>query len=122
LKFHLSNTGTRNAFTGYGDGYVLVNGLRYEQSVVVVPDRPVEVWKLSALELLDEASITDLATLGAEILLVGTGRQLRFPDRRILRTFVGAGIGVEFMDTMAACRTYNILLGEDRAVAAALIV
>jgi uncharacterized protein len=122
LKLHLSGTADRNAFTGYGEGYVLVNGARHEHSVLVLPDRPVEAWGVAGLEMLDEAAVAELAMLGAEVLLIGTGRILRFPDRRILRPLAAAGMGVEFMDTMAACRTYNILLGEERAVAAALIL
>lgn len=99
-----------------------VNGVRYESSLVVMPDRAVELWNVASLESLDEASLAALAMRGASVLLIGTGRDLRFPDRRILRPLAAAGIGVEIMDTMAACRTYNILVGEERSVLAALIV
>ena len=87
-----------------------------------MPDRPVESWRVATLESLDQESIAALAALGADVLLIGTGGQLRFPDRRMLRSLTVAGIGVEIMDTMAACRTYNILVAEERNVLAALIV
>ena len=59
--------------------------------------------------------------LGAEILIVGTGRRQRFPQPQLLRPLVEARIGFEFMDFSAACRTYNILVGEGRAVVLGLL-
>ena len=122
MKLYLSQNARRNAFTAYGQGYVTVNGVRYETSLIVMPDRAVELWKVASLELLDETSIAALGALGAEVVLIGTGRDLRFPERRILRPLAAAGIGVEIMDTTAACRTYNILVAEERNVLAAVIV
>ena len=63
-----------------------------------------------------------IAELKPEIVLIGTGAKLTFPDRALLAPLYKAGIGVEIMDTPAACRTYNILLGEGRGVLAAVIV
>ena len=63
-----------------------------------------------------------LARLEVEILLIGTGETQRFPDAATLRPLIDAKIGYEVMDTAAACRTYNILVAEDRLVAAALVV
>ena len=100
----------------------MVNGVRYEASVIVMPARPVELWNASSLELLDETSVSALGAHGADVLLIGTGRDLRFPERGILRSLTAAGIGVEIMDTAAACRTYNILAAEERNVLAAVIV
>ena len=122
MKLHLARTASQNTFTGYGEGYVMVNGVRYEASVIVMPARPVELWNVSSLELLDETSASALVTLGAEVLLIGTGQDLRFPERHILRALAAAGIGVEIMDTTAACRTYNILAAEERNVLAAVMV
>ena len=122
MKLHLAQDLKRNTFTAYGPGYVAVNGVRHENSVLVMPDHPVQLWKVTALESLDQESIAALAALRADVLLIGTGGQLRFPDRHMLRPLTAAGIGVEFMDTMAACRTYNILVAEERNVLAAVIV
>ena len=71
---------------------------------------------------LTEAHLASLAALTGTVLLLGTGVRQRFPAPPLLRPLVAAGIGVEVMDTGAACRTYNILVAEGRAVAAALIV
>jgi len=122
VKLHQNQAAGRNAFTGYGKGYVLVNGSRHESSVVVVPDAPVAGWDVEAVGDLDEARIARLAALDVEVLLIGTGDRLEFPSPRLLLPFAQAGVGTEIMDTPAACRTYNILMGEGRKVAAALII
>ena len=122
MKLHLARTDNQNAFTGYGEGYVMVNAVRYERSLVVLPVRPVEAWTVVGVDTLREEDLEFLAGLGAEIVLVGTGDRLRFLHPRLLQTLVRARVGVEVMDNRAACRTYNILMTEGRKVAAALIL
>jgi uncharacterized protein len=122
LKLHLSQNSRRNAFTAYGQGYVAVNGVRYETSLIVMPDRIAEDWKVQNFESLVQDNIEALAALKPELVLLGTGDVLRFPDPRLLVNLTNAGIGAEVMDTRAACRTYNILSEEGRNVAAALII
>ena len=121
MKFHLTRPDGRNLFTGYGPGYLSVNGTRHETSLIVLADR-VAQWAVDSLEALDEAAFEQLAKLPVEILLLGTGTALRFPHPRLSQAVRDAGIGLEVMDTSAACRTYNILLGEDRRVGAALLL
>ena len=121
MKFHLTRPDGRNLFTGYGAGYLSVNGTRYESSIIVLSDRILN-WEAPSFEALDQAAFDQLARLPVEILLLGTGAALRFPHPRVTQTLRDAGIGLEVMDTGAACRTYNILLGEDRRVGAALLV
>ena len=122
MKLHLAKIDGQNAFTGYGSGYVLVNGSRHERSLIVLAGRLVENWGVARIEELAEADVGVFAGLGVEILLLGTGQSLRFPPPRLLQPLAAAGTGVEVMDTPAACRTYNILLAEGRNVAAALIL
>jgi uncharacterized protein len=122
LKLHLAKIDKQNAFTGYGEGYVLVNARRYEHSLVVLPGQLIENWGMSDVGALGEDQISFLTGLHMEIILLGTGGELRFPHPRLLRPLALAGIGVEVMDTRAACRTYNVLLAEGRNVAAALIL
>jgi uncharacterized protein len=122
LKLHISNPQGRNAVTGYGEGYVMVNRVRYEQSLVVLPDRLLDTWNVAEFDALNETAVGELAALDVEIVLLGTGARLRFPHPRLLQPLYAAGIGVEVMDTNAACRTYNILVAEDRKVAAALLL
>jgi len=122
LKLHLARSDNQNTFTGYGEGYVMVNAVRHERSLVVLPDRPVEAWPVEGVDALQEEDLQFLAGLGVEIVLLGTGESLRFLHPRLLQPLAQARVGVEVMDTRAACRTYNILVAEGRKVAAALIL
>jgi len=122
LKLHLARSDNQNTFTGYGEGYVMVNAVRYERSLVVLPDQPVAAWTVAGVDTLREEDLEFLASLGAEIVLLGTGASLRFPHPRLLQSLSRARVGVEVMDTRAACRTYNILVAEGRKIAAALIL
>ena len=121
LKFHLTRPDGRNLFTGYGPGFVAINGAQHRSSVIVTADQ-VLPWEADNPQALTEAVFAKLAALPVEILLLGTGASLAFPHPRLTQPLRDAGIGLEVMDTAAACRTYNILLGEDRRVAAALVV
>ncbi|MFN0314159.1 MAG: Mth938-like domain-containing protein [Burkholderiales bacterium] len=118
MKLHLSRFTGQNAFSGYGEDYVTINGQRHAHSVLVLPD---ELRDWPAL-ILDESAFAPLMDLPVEILLLGTGRKLRFPHPSIAVSFRQKGIGLEVMDTPAACRTYNILLSEARKVAAAIFI
>jgi uncharacterized protein len=121
MKLHLAHAEGRNLFSGYGSGYVAVNGKRYERSLIVLPDRILD-WEVAGFDELTEGSLSRLAGLALEILILGTGVQLRFPHPSATRALYSAGIALEVMDTHAACRTYNILLSENRRVGAALVV
>ena len=122
MKLHLESAGAQNTFTGYGDGYVVVNGERIEKSVVVLPERILADWPAARFADLKAEHMAALTGLDREIILLGTGTKLRFPRPEIIAPLVRAGIGVEVMDLQAACRTYNILMGEGRKVAAALLI
>ncbi len=121
MKLHQTRAQGRNLFTGYGPGYVSVSGTRWESSVIVLADR-VERWDVAGFDALTEDAFTRLAELPIEILLLGSGARLRFPHPRLTQALSRAGIGLEVMDTPAACRTYNVLLEEGRRVAAALLI
>jgi uncharacterized protein len=120
VKLHLSHPGGVNSFTGYGEGYVLLNGQRRESSLIVLAEREL-AWGASAFEALQAGDFAELAALEVEVVLLGTGATQRFPHPRLTAPLAKAGIGLEVMDTQAACRTYNILVAEERRVAAALL-
>ena len=122
MKIARDSTEGRNAFTGYGEGYVEVNRARYTASLVVAPERLITDWPAPAVTAITADHLAAIVELAPEVVLLGTGREFRFPDAAQLAPLYRAGIGVEVMDTPAACRTYNILLGEGRNVVAALIV
>lgn len=120
MKLHLATSADRNTVTGYGQGYVSINQVRYERSLIVLPDRMINDW--ASPDSTEAQALAFLATLEAELVLIGTGETLRFPPASALRPLIEARIGFEVMDTNAACRTYNILAAELRNVAAALIL
>ena len=122
MKFEREQAEGKNSFTGYGEGYVEVNRARHMASLLVSGERLVTDWPVESVGQLAADHMAAIAELKPEIVLLGTGARLTFPDRALLAPLYKAGIGVEVMDTPAACRTYNILLGEGRNVLAALIL
>ena len=120
MKLHASNPGAANTITAYGDDYVMVNGERRETSVIVTPEI-LQPWTPASFEQLSADDFAPLAELGAEIVLLGTGRRQRFPHPRLTASLAEARVGLEVMDLKAACRTYNILVAEARKVALALV-
>ena len=99
----------------------MVSGERFERPIVVTPDQVLTDWHAQEFAALDESHFVYFLSLKPEVVLLGTGRQLRFPHPRLYRQLTDAHIGVESMDTPAACRTYNILMAEDRKVVAAIL-
>jgi len=122
MKLHLSTATGVRLITAYGDGYVEVDACRYEASLVVLPDRVITDWSVPAFAALTNRHLGDLVEHRPEIVLLGTGRRHRFPAPALLADLIMHDIGLEVMDTQAACRTYNILVAEGRRVAAALIL
>jgi len=121
MKFHLARTDGRNAFTGYGNGYVSINGARYDKSLIVLPDRILD-WDVASFDDITQSAFAVLVALPVDVLVLGTGARLRFPPAACMQVASKARIGLEVMDTYAACRTYNVLLAEDRRVGAALLM
>ncbi len=99
---------------GYGAGYVRVGGAVWEGAVLVLPSGPAS-WTAA-----DPAPIL-AAAAEIDVLLHGTGPEIAHPDPAFRDALEAAGIGIETMATPAACRTFNVLLGEGRRVAAALL-
>jgi uncharacterized protein len=112
----------RQFIEGYGPGSFRISGTLYHGSLIVFPDRCLE-WEVVAAEGISLLSLRAVASATPlpEILLLGTGRRHEFVSRQMREELKAAGIRAESMDTGAACRTYNVLLSEERRVAAALI-
>jgi uncharacterized protein len=121
MKFHLQ-TPSSNLVTGTGPGWIRVGQTEYRSNVVLLPDVVIEGWAPNGLDALTEADYAALLAHKPEMVLLGTGDRQRFAHPRLLQPLAAAHVGVEVMDTRAACRTFNILVAEDRRVAAALIV
>ena len=107
----------RQIIKSYGDLGFTISGTRWEGSVLVFPDRTVS-WSPGGLA---EVSLEEVLAARPELLLLGCGRAMTMVPAWIRAALRNGGVKLEFMDTGAACRTYNVLLAEDRSVAAALI-
>ena len=111
-----------NTITGYGDGYIEINKIPYSHAVLLSSDGEILEWDIKSFEELSSADFAQMAPLKPELIIIGTGKRQRFPRPELLKTLIEAKLGFEIMDSQAACRTYNILVGEGRQVLLALIV
>ena len=121
MKFHLS-TSTGNVVTGLGPGWIRVGADEYRENVVLTSDSIATGWAASGFEGLTDEDFAQLLAKKPEVVLFGAGATIRFPHSRLTRPLTDAGVGVEIMDTPAACRTFNILAAEGRSVVAALLL
>ena len=107
----------------YGEGGFRLAGERHEGSVLILNDAP-RSWSVASLDDLTPDALQPVFEAGAaevEFLLLGTGARNAMPPREVRERLRAAGIGLEFMDTPAAARLYNLLTSEGRRLAAALI-
>ncbi|MEN9628896.1 MAG: hypothetical protein RJA10_2123 [Pseudomonadota bacterium] len=122
MKFQPDTLDGVNLIARHDAGRVVVGPAAYTHSLVVPwVGTPVD-WAVARFEDLQAHHFERLATLEPELVIFGSGRQLRFAPPALLRSLIERRIGVECMDTAAACRTYNVLATERRSVVAALIV
>ena len=121
MKFHLQAP-TSNLVTGCGPGWLRVGTDEYRENLVLTADRVAPGFAPRGFEGLAAADFAALLETSPEIVLLGTGATQRFPRPAVTAPLHGANVGLEVMDTRAACRTYNILVAEGRSVTAALIV
>ncbi len=122
MQFHRDTTGEINVITGYGAEGVRVGTAIISRSCIVTPDSLIEDWAADDVLTLTMAQLDVAAALEPELILLGSGRRLRFPPSEVTRAVTALGVGLEVMDTAAACRTYNVLAHEGRHVVAALIL
>lgn len=122
MKFAQDNQEEGYVITAYDDNSVSINGKTFSQSLVISTNRLHEDWDIASIALLTEKHIYHVLTFEPELILIGTGNKLVFPPVEIYSEIIEHGIGVDFMDTGAACRTYNILMSEGRDVVAGLII
>lgn len=122
MKLHLDQSNALNTVTAYGAGYVEINRQRHGHAVVFSPEGEVRPWGIASIDELTAGHFAALAELRPELVLVGTGARQRLLHPRLTAALSARRIGVDLMDTGAACRTYNILMSEGRGVLAALLL
>lgn len=122
MKFSLDDNGAGNVITGYETGRVILQGQELTQSVIVTFEHLVRDWAPQSFEDLQPMHLEPILELEPEIIVLGSGRHQRFPSTDFMGRVWARGVGLEIMDTGAACRTYNILVSEGRKAAAALLM
>lgn len=122
MKLHATSTQQYQTVTGYEQGSVDINAVRYAHSFLVLPEVPPLAWLVDSFEALSAADFTSIEAFAPDVVILGTGLRQRFVHPRLLSSLTARRIGVECMDNQAACRTYNILMAEGRKVALALIL
>jgi len=122
MKFAQDSQDEGYVITAYDDNSVSVNGKVFERSLIVANTEFSEDWGVTSIDQLADEHIVQVLSFDPELIIIGTGSKLVFPPVEVYAAIIKQGIGVDFMDTHAACRTYNILMSEGRGVVAGLIL
>ncbi len=122
MKFAQDSQDEGYVVTAYGDDSVSINNKPFSSSLIITRNRLNENWAVESVAFLQTAHIEEILSFEPELVIIGTGEKLVFPPVETYSSIIKLGIGVDFMDTRAACRTYNILMSEGRDVVAGLIL
>ena len=122
MKFQPDTLDGVNAITRQEPGRLWVGHTAHAHSVLVPWVGAVQAWEATDFEALTAAHFERIAALKPEVVIFGSGQRLRFPPPALVRVLIEQRVGIETMDTAAACRTYNVLASEGRSVVAALLL
>ncbi|MEO7031004.1 MAG: Mth938-like domain-containing protein [Herbaspirillum sp.] len=122
MKLHATTTQAYQTVTAYDDQGIEINTVRYQHSLLVSPETPPVAWPVSSFESLNAEHFAQIDAGKPDVVILGTGDKQHFVHPRLIAALTARRAGVECMDNKAACRTYNILMAEDRRVTLALIL
>ena len=122
MKLHLADESELLLVRAYDDRSITIAEQRYYSSLILMPQRIIPDWRPQLLTELCAEDLRQVLELEPEVVLLGTGPKLRFPSPQLSALVQTNAVGLEIMDTAAACRTYNILASEGRRVVAALLL
>lgn len=122
MKLHNSTTGHYQTITAYDQHSIEINAVSYRHSLLVLPELAPITWPVAHFAALSEDHFQTIAALHPDVVILGTGTKQNFVHPKLIACLSNQQIGVECMDSQAACRTYNILMAEGRKVALALII
>lgn len=122
MKMALDDPSGVNAIKSYETGRVQIREHYYTSSLIVLPNELLTGWEAHSADQLCAAHLEPILARRPEVLILGTGDAQVFPDPAIFMSLMDLGVGFEVMDNAAACRTYNVLLAEDRRAALALML
>jgi uncharacterized protein len=121
MKLHTTSTQHYQTVTAYDESGVEINGKRFSHSLLVLPEVPPVAWPPRSFEELNTDHFAQIDATSPDVVILGTGARQRFVHPKLIGALTSRRIGVECMDSQAACRTYNILMAEGRKVVLALI-
>lgn len=121
MKLHQNQPDQVNTITGYGFGFIEINKEAYTKNLLLTASEMLP-WDVVSFDALCPADLSGLLTFSPALVLLGTGQTLRFPHPSLLADLTKAQVGVEVMDTQAACRTFNVLAAEGRRVLLAALI
>lgn len=122
MRFAESDSSGGHRIEGYGPDGILVSGRRFCRSLILAPDRILDDWAPKSATALAREHLETVLALDPQVIVLGTGAAQVFPPPEVYFWVLERDVGIEVMDTGAACRTYNILMSEGRRVAAGLIL
>ncbi len=121
MKLHSPPTQHYQTVTAYDDDAVEINAVRFNTSLIVMPETAPSAWPAPSFDALTAEHFAQIDAANPDVVILGTGKRQRFIHPRLTAALTARRIGVECMSNQAACRTYNILMTEGRRVALALI-
>jgi uncharacterized protein len=122
MSLILDENNATNQIRAYQPGCIQINDRLFHNSIILAPEKIIEYWRPQTMTDLLASDFSTILEWRPALLLLGTGARLQFPPMASYGDLINQGIGVEVMDTSAACRTYNALTAENRNVVAALII
>ena len=121
MKIHSADTRQHQTVTSCSDTSVTISGVVYTSSLIVLPQNPPAAWPVTSFDALIADHLARIAATEPDVVLLGTGLRQRFVRPDLTAPLLARRIGIECMDNRAACRTYNLLMSENRKVVLALI-
>lgn len=122
MQFNLDNNIGKYQINAYQPGQVIINKQTYTNSIIITPEQLITDWAPQSFAEIAADNLKIILDMVPQLVIIGTGQQQHFLDQELLLPFLQQGIGIEIMNTDAACRTYNVLTSEGRNVVAALVL
>jgi uncharacterized protein len=122
MQFNLDNNIGKYQINAYQPGQVIINKQTYTNSIIITPEQIITNWAPQSFAEITADNLKIILDMVPQVVIIGTGEQQHFLGQELLLPFLQQGIGIEIMNTDAACRTYNVLMSEGRNVVAALVL
>jgi uncharacterized protein len=122
MKLHSIQNQPYQTVTAYDEISVEINAIKFDHSLIVLPELSPISWPVDHFSALTEEHFKTIAAFHPDVVILGTGKKQHFANPKLTACLISHHIGVECMDSQAACRTYNVLMAEGRKVALALIL